>query len=93
MEAYRRELRRDDVRREVREVQDKSRRNRRKKGKVSAKQTKRNRGNTYEIYGGFSEGIGTTTYLHGPMDFAKALKLRFRVGDLDLSERRKEVYQ
>ena len=30
-----------------------------------------------------------TNYLHGPMDFAKALKLRFRVGDLDLPERRK----
>ena len=29
-----------------------------------------------------------TTYLHGPMDYAKKLKLRFRVGDLDLPERR-----
>ena len=29
------------------------------------------------------------TYLQGPMDFAKTLKLRFRVGDLDLPERRK----
>ena len=29
------------------------------------------------------------TYLHGPMDFAKTLKLRFRVGDLDLPERRR----
>ena len=29
------------------------------------------------------------TRLHGPMDFAKSLKLRFRVGDLDLPERRK----
>ena len=27
-------------------------------------------------------------YLHGPMDHAKKLKLRFRVGDLDLPERR-----
>ena len=27
--------------------------------------------------------------LHGPMDYAKKLKLRFRVGDLDLPERRK----
>ena len=25
--------------------------------------------------------------LHGPMDYAKTLKLRFRVGDLDLPER------
>ena len=29
------------------------------------------------------------TYLHGPMDAAKNLKLRFRVRDLDLPERRK----
>ena len=28
------------------------------------------------------------TCLHGPMDYAKTLKLRFRVGDLDLPERR-----
>ena len=28
-------------------------------------------------------------YLHGPMGYAKKLKLRFRVGDLDLPERRK----
>ena len=28
-------------------------------------------------------------YLHGPTDFAKTLKLRFLVGDLDLPERRK----
>ena len=29
------------------------------------------------------------THLHGPMDYAKKMKLRFRVGDLDLPERRK----
>ena len=29
------------------------------------------------------------TYLHGPMDYAKKLKLRFRVGDRDLPEIRK----
>ena len=28
------------------------------------------------------------TYLHGPMDHAKKLKLRFCVGDKDLPERR-----
>ena len=28
-------------------------------------------------------------YLHGPMNYAKKLKLRFRVGGLDLPERRK----
>ena len=35
------------------------------------------------------EDIGMKTYLHGPMDYAKKLKLRFRVGNLDLPERRK----
>ena len=29
------------------------------------------------------------SYLHGPTDYAKRLKLRFRVGGLDLPERRK----
>ena len=28
------------------------------------------------------------TYLHGPMDYATTLKLRFRVGSLDLPGRR-----
>ena len=35
------------------------------------------------------EEIGRKTYLHGPMDYAKTLKLRFRFGYLDLPERRK----
>ena len=42
-----------------------------------------------EIYGGLREEIGMKTCLHGPMDYAKTLKLRFRAGDLDLQ---KEVY-
>ena len=42
-----------------------------------------------EIYGGLREDIGMKTYLHGPMDYAKKLKLRFRVGDLGLQETRK----
>ena len=42
-----------------------------------------------EIYGELREDIGMKMYLHGPMDYAKKLKLRFRVGDLDLPERRK----
>ena len=48
-----------------------------------------------EIYVGSSEGIGLKTYLHGPMGVAKTRKLRFRVGDLGLPERRKryQVYQ
>ena len=41
-----------------------------------------------KVYGGLRE-VGMKAYLHGPMDFAKTLKLRFRVGDLDLPERRK----
>ena len=42
------------------------------------------------MYGGLREEIGMKTYLHGPMDYAKTLKLRFRVGDMDLPERRKK---
>ena len=42
-----------------------------------------------EVYGGLSEGVAMKRYLHGPMDFAKELKLRFRVGDLGLTERKK----
>ena len=41
-----------------------------------------------EIYGGVREDIGMNAYLHGPMDYAKMLKLRFRVGDLDTPEGR-----
>ena len=33
--------------------------------------------------------LGMETNVHGPLDFAKTLKLRFRVGDLDLPVRRK----
>ena len=33
-----------------------------------------------------------TMYLHGPMDYAKKRKLRFRVGDLDLRKIYFEVY-
>ena len=47
-----------------------------------------------EIYGGLREEIGMKTYLHGPMDYAKTLKLRFRVGDLDLPKKKRyQVYQ
>ena len=35
------------------------------------------------------EEIGITSYWHVPMDYAKTLNLQFRVGDLDLPERRK----
>ena len=42
-----------------------------------------------ETYGGLREDIGITAHLHGSMDYAKKLTLRFRVGDLELPERRK----
>ena len=41
-----------------------------------------------EIYGGLRGEVGMELYLHGPMDYVKTLKLRFRVGDLDLPEGR-----
>ena len=41
------------------------------------------------VKGGLTEDIGMKTYLHGPMDYAKKLNLRFGVGNLDLKERRK----
>ena len=41
------------------------------------------------MYGGLREEIRMKTYSLGPMDYAKTLKLGFRVGDLDLPERRK----
>ena len=46
-------------------------------------------GRTSEDIRGVTRGdIGMKAYLHGPLDAAKNLKLRFRVGDLDLPERR-----
>ena len=42
-----------------------------------------------EIYGGLRECIGIKTYLHGPMDYAENLTLRFCVRDLVRPERRK----
>ena len=32
----------------------------------------------FEMFGGLREEMGMKTYLHGPMDYAKTLKLRFR---------------
>ena len=31
------------------------------------------------------------TYLRCPMDYAKTLKLRFRAGDVDLPERKRDI--
>ena len=88
MEGYRRTPRRVDVRRDVWEVQDGSRRNDRNKGKASAKK----QGKILSKLRGIrevSERKGMKSHLRGPMGFAKTLKLRFRVGDLDLPQRRK----
>ena len=42
-----------------------------------------------DIDGELREDIGMKAYLHGPMDYAEKLKMPFRVGNLDLPERRK----
>ena len=42
-----------------------------------------------DMCGGLREDTGTKTDLHGSMDDANTLKLRFGVRDLDLPERRK----
>ena len=45
-----------------------------------------------DIYGDLREDVRVKTYLHGPMDYAKdtGMKLRFRVGGMDLPGRRKK---
>ena len=60
-----------------------------REGKASAKKNRERGEALRDIYGGLREAIGMKIYLHGPMDYAKKMKLRFRVGDLDLPERRK----
>ena len=42
-----------------------------------------------EIYGRLREEIGMKTYFHGPIDYAKTLKLHYRAGDPELPERTK----
>ena len=44
----------------------------------------------FEIYGRLREDVGVKTYVHGQMNYAKKLKLRFRVGDLILRTRKKK---
>lgn len=39
--------------------------------------------------GGLREEIGMEIHMHGPLDVVKKLKLRFRVANLDLPDRRK----
>ena len=92
MEEYGNKPRRNDVRREVWEIQDTSRRKDRKKGKASAKK-QGEIGETLEDIRGIEKRNRNENVLHDPMDSAKTLRLRFRTGDLDLPERRKEVYQ
>ena len=41
------------------------------------------------IRGELRKEIGMKTYLQGPMDYAKTLKLRFLVGDLDQPGRKR----
>ena len=88
MEGVRGRPSRGTVYREVWRVQDGSKRKNRRKGLASAKK-KGERGEAFRYIGGLREDIGMKTYLHGPMDYAKKLTLRNRVGDMDLPERRK----
>ena len=94
MEGYRRKPRRDTVRGGVCGVQDRSKRKDRNKGKAEIRERLALRNKVkeekhLEIYGGLRETIGMKTCLHGPMDYAKTLKLQFRLGGPDLPERRK----
>ena len=82
------------VYREVWRVQDRSKRKNRRRArlalrnKVNEEKHLEMYGKLRKIYGMKKKNIGMKTYLHGPMDYAKKLKLRFRVGDLDPPERR-----
>ena len=88
MEGYRGRPRRGTAYREVWRVQDISKRKDRRKGKAKAKKYVE-RGEAPTDIRGVEGRYWNETYLHGPMDYAKKLKLKFRVGDLDLPERRK----
>ena len=58
-------------------------------GKASAKkQEVKGQHLSIEVHGGVREELGMNTYLHGPMDYANELQLRFCVWDLDLPERK-----
>ena len=77
------------VREEVWGVQDRSKRKGRRKGKAGGKKKSLKGKNTSEICGRLTEEIGIKSHLRGPMEYAKTLKLRFRVRDLDRPETRK----
>ena len=68
-------------------LQDRIKRKDRKEGRTSGKK-QGGRGGTLGDIRGLREKIGTKTYLHGPMDYPKTLKLQFRVWNLDLPETR-----
>ena len=86
MEGYRGTPRRGDVRREIWEAKVEERTERRER---LALRNKVESEKHLELYGGLREEIPMKTHLNGLMDFAKTLKLRFRVGDLDTPEKRK----
>ena len=48
-------------------------------------------GKHFEIYVKLRQDLEMETYLHGPRDYAKMLKVRFRGRALDLPETRKTV--
>ena len=88
MEGVRRRPRRDTVCREVWWVQDNCKRRIEERERLALR-NKVNEEKHVEIYRELRDDIGMKTYLHGLMDCAKKLKLRFRVEDLDLPEIRK----
>ena len=85
---YRRKPRKYVVHNEVCGVLDRSKRRDRKKGKASVRNVVKEEEHL-EISRVLKEEIGMKPYLHGPMDYGQRLKLRFCVGDLDRSERKK----
>ena len=94
MEGYRGRPRRGTVYREIWRVQEFGgyKTEVRERIEERERQTLRNKVKEEKhlgICGGLREDSGMKTYLHGPTDYAKKLKLRFRAGDLDLPRRRK----
>ena len=64
-----------------------------RKGKASARTKEVKEEKHLEVYGGLGEDIGMKTYLHGPMDYAKKLKLRFSCRGPASTRNKKEIYQ
>ena len=88
MGGHRRKPRRDTVHIEVCGVQDRRKKQDKKKNERLAIRNNVKEVEQLYIFGRLREEIGTKTCMHGPMDYAKMLKLRFRVGDLDVPGRR-----